>query len=129
MSLHPAESPVPARKTPAKTLDDVVRVMTGDVDADFKQQFQDALQRAWAKARAECSLAPLTNLVENWHPYACQWADPIKARAYYADLDQVVRNGVPEKDRGNALDAVAKLRAKHGPHPAFDSLERLAARY
>ena len=129
MSLQPADSHVPARKTPAKTLDDVVRVMTGDVDADFRQQFQDALKKAWATARAESSLEPLTRLVENWWPIARRWSDPVEARAYYAELDRVVREGVPEKDRGNALRAVAELRAKHGAHPAFDKLERLAARH
>lgn len=129
MSVQPADSSAPARKTPAKTLDDVVRVMTGDVDADFKQQFQDALKKAWATARAECSLEPLTRLVENWHPYAVQWADPTAARTYYAELERVVRNGVPPESRGNALRAVEQLRAKHGPHPAFDKLESLAARY
>lgn len=129
MSAQPAESPAPARKYPAKTLDDIVRVMTGDVDADFKRQFQDALKKAWATARAESSLEPLNRLVENWHPYATQWADPAAARAYYAELDRVVRDGIPPEARGNALRTVAQLRAKHGQHPAFDKLEHLAARH
>lgn len=129
MSAQPAESHVPARKAPAKTLDDIVRVMTGDVDADFKQQFQDALKKAWAAARAECSLEPLTRLVENWWPIANRWSDPAGARRYYADLDDVVCNGVPAESRGNALRAVEELRAKHGPHPALDKLAKLAARY
>lgn len=129
VTAQPAEPPAPARNRPAKTLDDVVRVMTGDVDADFRERFQLALKKAWATARAESSLAPLTSLVEAWWPIACRWADSAAARAYYAELDQIIRDGVPEKDRGNALDAVAKLRAMHGPHPAFDKLENLAARY
>lgn len=114
---------------PAKTLDDVVRVMTGDVDADFRDQFQDALRKAWAKARAESSLGPLTNLVENWWPIAERWSNPVAARAYYAELDKVIREGIPPEARGNSLRAVEQLRAKHGPHPAFDKLEELAARW
>lgn len=129
VTAQPAESPTPARKYPAKTLDDVVRVMTGDVDDDFKQQFQDALGKAWAAARAGSSLEPLTNLVENWWPIARRWSDPAGARSYYAELDKVVREGVPVESRGNGLRAVGELRAKHGSHPAFDKMEELAARW
>lgn len=129
VTAQPAEPPAPARNRPAKTLDDVVRIMTGNVDADFKQQFQDALKKAWAAARAESSLEPLTRLVENWWPIANRWSDPAAARQYYAQLDDVVRNGIPSESRGNALRAVEQLRVKHGPHPALDKLAKLAARY
>lgn len=129
VTAQPSDSVMPARNRPAKTLDDIVYVMTGDVDDDFRQQFQAALHKAWAKARAESSLEPLTNLVENWWGIARRWSDPVAARAYYADLDKVVREGVPEESRGNALRVVAELRAKHGQHPAFDKLESLAARW
>jgi len=123
-----AEQPAPARKTPAKTLDDVVRIMTGDVDADFKQQFQDALKKAWAAARAECSLAPLNRLVENWWPIANRWSDPVAARAYYADLDRWVREGIRPEERADPDEVLAIFEAKGASGPALEKLRSLAAR-
>jgi Family of unknown function (DUF6247) len=129
VTAQPSDSATPARNRTAKTLDDIVRVMTGDVDDDFRQRFQDALGKAWATARAESSLGPLTSLVEAWWPIARRWSDPVAARAYYADLERVIHDGIPPESRGNVLDAVAQLRARYGQHSAFDKLESLAARW
>jgi len=122
MSAQPAESSAPASNRPAKNLDAISHVLdSDDVDADVRQRFQSAFATAWAAARDGLTVQPLLDLVEVWHPDAVLWSDPESVR--------VLRYGIPPESRGNALRAVAELRAKHGPSPAFDKLESLAARW
>ena len=122
MSAQPAESSVPASNRPAKNLDAISHVLDSDeVDTDVRQRFQVAFAKAWATARDGLTVQPLLDLVEIWHPDAVLWSDP--------ESVGVLRNGIPPESRGNALRAVAELRAKHGPSPAFDKLESLAARW
>lgn len=128
MTAQPIEQPSKP-VWPAKTLGDITRVITANATVDVVAEFTAALDAAWAGAKTKDSLEPLRNLIEGWWPQAVFWVDREAALRTMARVEDFVANGVPPEARGNALDTVAKLRAKHGQHPTWDALERLAARH
>ena len=130
MSAQPAESPVPARKYPAKNLDAIVLVLESpEVDADVRTRFQTAFAKAWAAARDGLTVQPLLDLVEGWFHEAVLWSDPDDARAYNAKIDRYVRlGGIPPEERADPDEVLAILAAKGASKPALDKLRSLAAR-
>jgi hypothetical protein len=127
MSAQPIHSPK-VMPVPAATPDAIRAVLVNADEPELLEWFTKALDRAVAEAKDSNSVEPLNAMLKEWRLRAAQWCDPVKQKAFLAEVEGWRVNGVPPESRGNALRAVAELRAKHGPHPAFDKLESLAAR-
>src|SRR5689334_5277370 len=118
MTAQPVEPPASRPDYPAKTLDGVVRVLTGDVDADVAQAFTAALSAAWAAAKAGTTLEPLTALVEAWWPQAVHWTEPDKAREHNARVQRYLRDGPPPASERFTHEQALALRAARRQHTA-----------
>jgi len=128
MSAQPIHSPK-VMPVPAATPAEIRAVLVNADEPELIERFERALEAAYIEGREANSIEPLNAMLKRWRLEAAQWCDPVKQKAFLARVEDWRVNGVPPESRGNALRAVAELRAKHGPHPAFDKLESLAARY
>src|SRR5882672_6670611 len=113
MTAQPIEQAAQPRY-PEKTLADVVRVLTGDVDDDVREEFQAALATAGSAAKCCNCFDPLTELVEAWWPRAVFWTEPEGARRILADADDIMRNGLGDRPRHPASEVFAAWEERHG---------------
>lgn len=113
MTAQSIEQPTASSRWPAKTLDALVRVFAGDVDAEVRDEFLAAVEAAGAAAKAASSFEPLATLVEAWWPQAVFWSEPVGARETLARMERYRREGLP-KNLVTREQAIAGWEAKHG---------------
>lgn len=129
MSAQPAESPVPARKYPAKNLDAIVLVLESpEVDEAVRARFQAAFAKAWVAARDGLTIQPLLDLVEAWFPEAVSWSNPAEHRAFLAKIEGYRINGIPPEKRISTEEVLQSLEAKWGKGAMGPAWDKLAGR-
>lgn len=127
MSAQPIHSPK-VMPVPAATPDAIRAVLVNADEPELLEWFTKALDRAIAEARESSSVEPLNAMLKEWRLRAAEWCDPVKQKAFVAQMEDWRVNGIPPEHRADPDELHAQLVAKHGPNPAWDKLRSLAAR-
>lgn len=127
MSAQPIHSPK-VMPVPAATPAEIRAVLVNADEPELLERFENALEAAYIEGRDAGSIEPLNAMLKRWRLEAAQWCDPVKQKAFMAQVEDWRVNGIPDSERGNSLELVEKLRAKHGSHPMWDQLEARAVR-
>jgi Family of unknown function (DUF6247) len=96
---------------PACTPAAIRAVLAANADADVLQRYDQELDAAFERARADGNLTPLTETVRRWWFEADAWRDPDAQRAFLARVERYIAEGPPPPEQRTSWE---EIRARYG---------------
>ena len=108
-ALHPERPGMLPR--PACTPAAIRAVLAANADAGVLARYDQELDAAFERARADGDLTPLLETVKRWWFEADAWRDPDAQRAFLARVEGYLRDGPPPADECMSRE---EIRAQYG---------------
>jgi len=128
MSAQPIHAPK-VMPVPAATPDAIRAVLVNADEPELLEWFTRALDAAIAEARESSSVEPLNLMLREWRTRASEWCDPVKQKAFVAQMKEWAANGGIPADRQVSTEQVLQsLEAKWGKGAMGPAWDKLAGR-
>jgi len=108
-ALHPERPGMLPR--PACTPAAIRAVLAANADPDVLARYDQELDAAFERARADGDLTPLLETVKRWWFEADAWRDPDAQRAFLARVERYIADGPPPPEHRITRE---EIRARYG---------------